>query len=347
MIENGPRKVGGLRTIDHYRDGLYAQQWRYAAARRLNGALDPTHTPATGAPFFRPTAASGNVILKIDDDARMRTRVLGQLATRRSYVRSMASPQALAHSVFGNLAVRGQLRCLAGLEDDVGRPLFFEEPAEADDLTIDHGCGNWLIESRAWLPQVWTTASSRIVVDPTLAEDGVGSCDRLRLDPDDVEYCNGSFADVADLRDSYAAVLDVGEGLTGCPLADYGETAYWQFLPRLLGWRAVPGEVCPLAFTLQPVQDILDACLLDGDMDLTRGHAVLIVDARNPSFAWSTWRPTGGGSQAIDSVRGALGAQDDLLRIGTWQMIARAIGQESGLGWLVQALREKYGIEPA
>ena len=116
-----------------------------------------------------------------------------------------------------------------------------------------------------------------------------------------------------------------------------------RFLPRLLGWHAVPGEVCPLASTLQLVQDVLDACLCGGDVDPARGHAVLVVDARNPSFAWSTWRSTGRGSQAVDAVRSALGVHDGLLRIGTWQMIARAIEQEGTLGWLAEALWEKYG----
>ena len=334
-------------TIDRYRDDLFAQQWRYASAQRLDGALDRAHTPATGAPFYRPTAAAANVILNVADDVRMRAKVLGQLAIRRTYARSMASPQALAHSVFANLAVRGHLGCLAGLEDEAGRPLFFADAAEADDLTLDHGSGNWLIESRTWLPQVWSTPSGRIVVDPMLAEDGVGSCDRPRLDPDDIEYCNGSFADVSDPRDPYGVSARAADRRAGCPLSDYGETDYWRHLPRLLGWHAVPGEVCPLSSTLQLVQDVLDACLSDDDLDPTRGHAVLVVDARNPSFEWSTWRSTGRGSRAIESVRSALGVHDDLLRVGTWQMIARAMDEEGGLDWLVEALWEKYGIEPA
>ena len=109
-------------TIDEYREKLFGWQWRYAGAMQFDGALDPAHTAALGSPVFRQGASAANVLLRPDDDHLMRTRVVGQVATRRRSFRSMASSQALAQSVFGNLAARGRLGCLAGLADEAGRP---------------------------------------------------------------------------------------------------------------------------------------------------------------------------------------------------------------------------------
>ena len=98
---------------------------------------------------------------------------------------------------------------------------------------------------------------------------------------------------------------------------------------------------------MQLVRGILAACVSDGRLDCSRGHAVLIVDARNPAFGWSRWRPTGAGSRAFAAVRDALGQRGDLLRLGTWQQIAGALATDGQLGWLVDGLRRKYGIAPS
>jgi hypothetical protein len=321
-------------TIDEYHETLFARQWRYAEAMRFNGSLDPVHVAAAGPPVFRRRAATANILLRPDDDQPTRARVVAQVTPRRRAFRSMVSSQALTQSVFGNLVARGRIGCLAALADDAGRPLFFADAAEVDELLLEHRVPRLLGETGPAGIDLWITGARRVVVDCTLAEAGLGVCPCPQLDSDDADFCNGSFSP------------DSGRG-RGCALAEYGDPSCWDFLPELLGWRRNEGTVCPLASTVQLVRGILAACVSDGRLDCSRGHAVLIVDARNPAFGWSRWRPTGAGSRAFAAVRDALGQRGDLLRLGTWQQIAGALATDGQLGWLVDGLRRKYGIAPS
>jgi hypothetical protein len=320
-------------TIDEYREKLFAWQWRYAGAMQFDGALDPAYTAALGSPVFRQGASAANVLLRPDDDQLMRTRVVGQVATRRRSFRSMASSQALAQSVFGNLAARARLGCLAGLADEAGRPLFFESEAALGDAFLDQDVAGLLGEPDPAVVDVWIAAPHRVVVGCTLAEAGIAGCVCPELDPDDTKYCNRLFR------------TDAGRSV-GCSLSEHGDADYWRYLPKLLGWRPSDGEACPLASTLQLVRDVLAACVLNGELDCEHGHAVLVVDSRNPTFAWSEWRPAGAGAQAFEAVRDALGVNSHLLRLCTWQRITKAISAAGDLDWLVRGLKQKYGIEP-
>ena len=317
-------------TVDEYREKLFAWQWRYAGAMQFDGSLDPAYTAALGSPVFRRGASAANVLLRPDDDQMMRTRVVGQIATRRRSFRSMASSQALAQSVFGNLVVRGRLGCLAGLADEAGRPLFFEREGAVAGVFLDHDVAGLLGEPAPASVDIWIAAPERVIVDCTLAEAGIAECTCTELAADDAKYCNRLFAT---------------DGLR-CSLSEHRDADYWRYLPELLGWRPSDGEVCPLASTLQLVRDVLAACVRDGELDCEHGHAVLVVDSRNPTFGWSEWRPIGPGAQAFEAVRDALGVNGHLLRLCTWQRIAGAISAAGDLDWLVDGLRQKYGIEP-
>ncbi len=320
-------------TIDEYHEELFARQWRYADAMRCNGSLDPAHSAGSGPPVFRRRAASANILVRPDDDRLTRARVAAQVTPRRRAFRSMASSQALTQSVFGNLVARGRIGCLATLSDDAGRPLFFADAAEVDDVLLEYRIPRLLGETGQASVDLLITGARRVVVDCTLAEAALGVCPCPQLDPDDADFCNGSFGP------------DTGRG-HGCALAEYGDQSCWDYLPELLGWRPSEGQICPLDSTLQLVRGILAACVRDSELARSRGHAVLVVDARNPGFGWARWQPTGAGSQAFDAVRDALGDRSDLLRLGTWQQIAGALATDGELGWLVDGLRRKYGIEP-
>jgi hypothetical protein len=322
-------------TMSGYRKALHAQLWRFVRNNGLEPRLDSTHGGVTGPPVLSSEAADANILLAGGEDEATRRRVLAQIAVkdRHRWFRSMASSQALAQSVFGNLIARGKLACLAALRDGEGRPLFFSDVAEVSDAGLEHSVGNKLGEARSTSVDLWLGGSQRVAVECKLAETKVGPCSRPSLKAEEMKYCDGN--------------LLVRPGRShACSLVEYGDAHYWTYLPELLGW-AESGEArpCPLASAFQLVRNLLAACVYDGSLDPGGGHSLLVVDARNPAFKWSDGHAIGRGSAAFDFVRAALGERASLLRLCSWQQIAGALAQDDEFAWLVAGLRAKYGIE--
>ena len=73
-------------------------------------------------------------------------------------------------------------------------------------------------------------------------------------------------------------------------------------------------------------------------MDLTRGHALVVSDARNPVF-----QPHAGGT--FEKLREQL-IEPSVLRRCSWQSIVKVMADYDDLKWLVKALGEKYGLLP-
>ena len=128
----------------------------------------------------------------------------------------MASSQALAQSVFGNLVARGRLGCLAGLADEAGRPLFFEREGAVAGVFLDHDVAGLLGEPSPAAVDVWIAAPHRVIVDCMLAEAGIAECACSELEADDAKYCNRLFA-----ADGH-----------GCSLSEHRDADYWRGASR-------------------------------------------------------------------------------------------------------------------
>jgi len=119
-----------------------------------------------------------------------------------------------------------------------------------------------------------------------------------------------------------------------------GSIRYWEHLPRLFAWPSDRDhDPCPFGTVYQLAQNALAATVMpSGEIDPAQGHALVVYDARNPAF------DAGGG--AVRQWEAAVGAclVPGLLRRVSWQRLLAAITPAQELTWLVDGLREKYGI---
>jgi hypothetical protein len=129
-----------------------------------------------------------------------------------------------------------------------------------------------------------------------------------------------------------------------CSLTQIG-VKYWHHLPRLFRWDPlVNHDPCPLRKTYQLVRNVLASGLrakprIEDEAEPSDGHAVLLYDERNPQF-----QEGGDGWQAYNDVKNGL-RNPRLLQACTWQRVVGAMAGDRDLGWLVEGLREKYGLE--
>ena len=150
-------------------------------------------------------------------------------------------------------------------------------------------------------------------------------CSRPRLPADHPEHCAKEYCEQGGWRDR-------------CVLSNKG-IAYWKYVPKLLKKDALDGAVrCPLWSPYQLVRNILAACVENGTVDVARGHALVVYDARNPVF-----QPHAGGT--FEKLREEV-IEPSVLRRCSWQSIIAAMADYKDLKWLVQGLEEKYGMMP-
>jgi hypothetical protein len=115
---------------------------------------------------------------------------------------------------------------------------------------------------------------------------------------------------------------------------------YWQHLPQLFAW---PGdrnhEPCPFGAVYQLARNALAAVVTpDGDVDPSRGHALVIYDARNPAFQ------AGGDADRQWEAAVAACLAPELLRRLSWQRLISFIAEPHQLAWLVDAVRQKHAL---
>jgi hypothetical protein len=239
----------------------------------------------------------------------------------------MASSQALAQSVFGNLTVSGKLGALDELVGDDGKPLFVRLPASKRDCKleaeVDHlGEKKWGQTSI----DVLFNGEYRIAVECKLSEEHVGCCSRPELQDSDPSYCDGSYSLQHDRT-------------VRCSLTESG-IKYWTYIPQLVDWPADQDHFpCPLHATYQLVRNLLAICVRpNGTVHLDSGHVVLLYDERNRAF-WGD----GDGMKAWQNVRAAL-RKPSLLQRCSWQKIVGCLRNKHEMDWLTDALAEKYGF---
>jgi hypothetical protein len=235
----------------------------------------------------------------------------------------MKSSQALTQSVFGSLHAIGRLDVLAEMPHDPFR-LRGRGPLRAE---LEHSI-NYLGETqnRCTSVDVLFSCQRRIVVECKLAESDVGHCSRPKLAAEEPDHCDGTYRSQRGRSDR-------------CSLTAIG-IRYWEYIPQILNWNPrVDLSPCPLSHTYQIVRNLLAACVLPGGgCSPENGVAVLVVDARNPTFSHG-----GRGRSAFDQIKTAL-LDPHTLQVCTWQDIVGHMRSSEVLTGLTEQIREKYGI---
>ncbi len=319
----------------NYRTALIDRFWDFAESADLVGLLDGERS-ASRPPVFKSEYTNHNLLFPNTGDSNYKaqlTNVIPQ-SRRHRWFRSMTSSQALAQSVFGNLHLLGCVHVLEGLQTEDGSPFLDYLPLRVE-LEYEVNC---LGEPRPTSVDVLFEGPHRyrIAVECKLSEPDVGSCSRPRLTPDDANYCR----DYCD--GSYAPQRG---RIERCSLTAIG-VRYWDHVPALFDWSSEDDQPeCPLRLTYQLVRNVLAACVRQGDLggattaSPVHGHAVLLYDERNPAFL-----DGGAGDREFRNVSKALKV-GSLLRRCSWQALAGTLGQVPQLGWLVDGMARKYGIE--
>jgi hypothetical protein len=205
-----------------------------------------------------------------------RQRIIDLLAPaqRHRHFGSMQSSQALAQSVFGTITILNRLPLMSAIVAEDGRAAFgptLDESKLELEKTIQT-----LGEPRRTSIDVWFEGTYRVAVECKLSEVNFGTCSRTRLRPHQpsyaTQYCEGSYTRQ---RNRTAR----------CSLTALG-VRYWDYTEQLFGWSSeADHRPCPLASTYQLARNVLAVCVDEaGALDLKRGHALIIYDARNPSL---------------------------------------------------------------
>lgn len=324
-MEQTPLAKSLDRKRQTYLDSLHTLQWRHHdevfATEAHLFREDPTRR---NPPVFREEHEEHNVLAP--SDLELRKVVLASIpaSRRQTWFGSMKSSQALTQSVFGTLVACGRLDCLAGVVADDGGLAFGPGPFTPSQVSLEHSVGKKLLgEPRPTNIDVWMAGPHPVCVECKFTEAEVGPCSR----PTKKHQipCNGDCA-----------------GQPGreyrCALAHQG-IPYWDYIPDILPWRLEENAVpCRLLAPYQLVRNVLAACVENGHVKLQRGHALLVYDNRNPAFRQAP-------GDAVTTLREQL-VEPNLLRRVSWQRVIAAMTTRDDQTWLVEALREKYGLVP-
>jgi hypothetical protein len=310
-------------------DRFWAYQARFLPAKEE--WFDPKYDHGANPPVFLKAKAENNVLLDSGLNSDQCRTVLALIPPweHHMWFRSMSSSQALAQSVFGNLAVVGLIDRLAGLHSDEGEVLFGDTQLSPVNFALEHKVTH-LGEPRHTSLDGYFSGSYRVTIECKLTEAEVGRCSRPQLPPDASnyakDYCNGSYA-VQSARTNRCSLTEIG-------------VKYWEFVPHLFNWRSdVDMALCPLNRNYQLVRNIIAVATDEqGVRPPGRGHAVLIYDLRNPAF-----QEGGKGLAAYSETKAAL-LEPTMLRKCSWQRLLAHLRQQAVLPGLMEQLHAKYGL---
>lgn len=318
-------------TTDYpkYEEQVSRTAWIWANKHhvdQLDGATREGRPPVLTKEF-----ACENVLVPHDHSKARDIRDAVPSSKRHRWFRSLKSSQALAQSVFGGLHAFGRLDLLRDVRSECGRPAFGDD-CRGWALKFEHEVRGLREPTPTNVDLLLRGPESRIAIECKFTEREFGTCSRPRLRCNDARYdeqhCNGHYQVQRDRR-------------SRCSLTEVG-IRYWDHLPHLFKWPADKDHIpCPFESTYQLARNALVAALApDGRPSPTTGHALIVYDARNPEF-----RGEGGAShqweRAIDACR-----MPGLLRRLSWQRLIAALSAAPELTYLVDGVREKYGLEP-
>ena len=325
-----------MNVQSRYLEDVVSGLWDYAEDRQLvhAGILETENRSTSRPSVVRRGAEISNIMTPANGPPDHGPAVLEMLpkGERHRHFRSMRSSQALALSVFGALKRSGKIGVLADLRSDEGLAAFFPG-RDASEMTMEHAITG-LGEPRSTSVDVWLSGASRTAVECKFTESDFGQCSRptLRQGRDrnyDSEYCDGSYSHQR-CRKSRCTLTEIG-------------VKYWSHVPELFGWNADRDHIpCPLRSTYQLARNVMAATVdANGKLDPTRGHALVLYDARNPAF-----QPGGKADNQWQAATSAL-RDPSLLRRCSWQRLVGHCAIDAELAWLLLELRNKYGISDA
>lgn len=316
-----------------YRADLNRRYWQYQQRRfpRWEAFFERPYAPDRRPPVFLCDQAWRNVIVRPGAPSEETARLLALVPAgeRHRWFRSMASSQALAQSVLGNLAIDDALGCLTEITGDEGRPLLGRAQATPGTFAMEYRVDT-LGEPRATSLDAYVSGDYRVAIECKFTEREVGTCSRPKLKPTAGNYarahCDGSYSVQRGRRER-------------CSLTE-GGVRYWRYVPKLFRWDTnVDYPDCPLNRNYQLVRNVLAAGVRpDGTASPAQGHALLLYDERNPAF----W-PGGRGLAAYEETRAAL-CEPAMLRKCNWQHIVGHLRDRGVLPWLSEELALKYGL---
>ena len=315
-----------------YKGQLVERFWAYQQRVFPNeDVFEHPFVPNGRPPVFLTGQAWRNIIIDPERSSDEIARLLALIPKpdRHKWFRSMSSSQALAQSVFGNLAIAGELECLTGLQADEGESLLGNAQLSSDSFAMEYKVSH-LGEPRPTSLDGYVSGSYRVAVECKLTETGVGTCSRPRLSPKasnyESEHCSGGYS-------KQRARIE------RCSLTEVG-VRYWRYVPSLFKWQSDTDLTpCPLNGNYQLVRNILAVGVdVNGKVSREGGHVVLIYDARNPAF-----QAGGKGLAAYKETRAAL-CEPAMLRKCSWQKLTMLLRQQGVLPWLMEHLELKYGL---
>lgn len=322
-----------MSKLNNYKDDLNQRYWKYQKAQFPNdlGYFERPMAQDGRPPVFIRNESWRNVIIKPNENQEEAKRLFSLIpeGERHTWYGSMNSSQALAQSVFGNLAVHNMLDSLSDVKSDDGLSLFGEAKLASDKFCMEYRV-DYLGEPRSTSLDGLISGEYQVAIECKFTETEVGMCSRPLLTKTasnyERDYCDGTY--------SFQK-----ERMSRCSLTERG-VLYWRYLPQLFKWENDVDYIpCPLNKNYQLVRNILAAGVQkNGEVSAENGHVVLIYDERNPAF-----QDNGDGSIAYHQTRDGL-REPKLLRKCSWQRITSHLRVEKVLPWLTDSLAQKYGL---
>jgi hypothetical protein len=327
------RSVKLLPKMKNYKVDINDRYWEYQKSQFSTGQsfFERPYVQDGRPPVFIRHEAWRNVIINPFASQQETHRLLALIPKeeRHRWFGSMNSSQALAQSIFGNLAIHGSLECLSEMKDDEGIDLFGKAQISSDNFKMEKKI-DYLGEPRQTSLDGYISGDYQIAIECKFTEAEVGSCSRPQLTAKDSnyesDYCDGTYS-VQKKRKMR------------CSLAER-KILYWRYAPQLLKWT-IDSDLnpCPMKKNYQLIRNVLAAGVKpDGTVSVNNGHALLIYDERNPAF-----QQGGKGMIAYTETRTAL-QETTMLRKCSWQRIVQRIRENNILSWLSESLALKYGM---
>ncbi len=280
-------------------------------------------------PFLSTQYASRNVLVPSDETKADDIRAAIPCSQRHQKFCSLKSSQALSQSVFGALCAFSRLDLLENVAAECGRPAFFDDHRDWT-LAFEYKVRSLKEPTPTSVDVLLCRPGRRVAVECKFTEGEFGCCSRTSKNnyPDPKKYCDGNYR-VQGGRCHRCALTEIG-------------IRYWDHLPRLFNWPSERDhEPCPFKGVYQLARNALAATITpEGELDPNGGHMLIVYDARNPAFqangkAKAQWE---------DAVGASL--HQGLLRRLSWQRLLDSLACVQDLAYLVNGLREKYGLEP-